>query len=75
MWSKQNNSVQAAMELAARFGIRVGFYDFKPPLQGFLIRGKSAHKIGIAHYIKNDPVLLKCVLLEELGHSPHSNAG
>jgi hypothetical protein len=68
MWSKQNNSVQAAMELAARFGIRVGFYDLKPPLQGFLIRGKRAHKIGIAHYIKNDPVLLKCVLLEELGH-------
>jgi hypothetical protein len=69
MGLKQNSSsIQAAMELAARFDIRVNFYDLKPPLQGFLLTSRRASKIGLARHIKNDPVLLKCVLLEELGH-------
>lgn len=71
LWDSGEITIRAmtARQVAGRFGIRLEFEDLRPPINGFYKwRPGVAPVIVLATRIKDDSVLLKCTVWEELGH-------
>lgn len=59
----------AALDYLKAQRIEVAFFDLRPPELGFYSWHPETNPvIGLAHRLKINPVLLRCVLWEELGH-------
>lgn len=71
LWDSAEITVRTmtARQVAKQFGIRLIFDDLRPPANGFY-KWQPGTKplIVVANRIKDDSVLLKCTVWEELGH-------
>lgn len=56
------------LKKAAEEGITIVYWDFEAPVEAMYWCPKGVPVIGLSNSLQKDPVPLRCILAEELGH-------